>query len=107
METIISLLGGSGLGSVGVLVALTMVIVEVLKNIVPKSFPTKVLTLIVAIVVGIAALVISGGIGVIPVIEQVLGSFVVAFISMNGFDGLKELVERITKGEDDGGAEEA
>ena len=51
MEVLAALGSGSALGLVGILAAATDIIFEVLKEVIPKSFPTKAIAMIVYFVV--------------------------------------------------------
>ena len=82
------------LAEIGGLVTLVTVIVEVLKQMLPKAVPTKIVTIVVSLIVCIAVLFVSGTIEPAQVIGAIFGSFVVAFISMNGYDSLKSICDR-------------
>ena len=82
MEALLSLGGSSVLGLVGIFAAATAIIVEVLKAVLPKSFPTKILTMIVSFVVVLGYTFVFGTITVSSVILAIFGGFVVSFISM-------------------------
>lgn len=99
MEVLATLGGGSVLGLVGILAAATAIIVEVLKAVLPKSFPTKILAMIVSFIVVLAYTIMFGTITVTSIIMAIFGGFVVAFISMFGFDQFKEIINRFTGGE--------
>ena len=93
---ILSLLGtstASVIGTIGILAAFVSIITEVLKGIIPKSFPTKLLVLIIILFCEISFKMIAAGI---------IGSFVVSFVSMYGFDSLKSIFDRFTKGSNGG-----
>ncbi len=90
-------------GMLTVLAFVVNILVQVLKGMVP--IPTKVLCLIVALAVNIASLIIFESEGYIAfdltnIVVAVMGSPVIAFISMYGFDTFKELWERFKNGED-------
>lgn len=99
MGALTTLGGGSVLGLVGILAAATAIIVEVLKAVLPKSFPTKALAMIVSFVVVLAYTFVFGTITVTSIIMAIFGGFVVSFISMFGFDQFKEIINRFTGGE--------
>ena len=99
MEVLAALGSGSALGLVGILAAATAIIVEVLKAVIPKSFPTKALAMIVSFVVVLGYTIVFGTITVSSIILAIFGGFVVSFISMFGFDSFKEIVNRFTGGE--------
>lgn len=99
MGALTTLGGDSVLGLVGILAAATAIIVEVLKVVLPKSFPTKALTMIVSFVVVLVYTFMFGTITVTSIIMAIFGGFVVSFISMFGFDQFKEIINRFTGGE--------
>ena len=105
METLLSLSGGTLLGTVGMLAAATSIITEVLKAILPKKFPTKVLAMIISFIVTFVYVIFLSGtaFGVTAIITSIFGGFVVSFISMFGFDQFKDIISRFTGGEKDNG----
>lgn len=97
---ILSLLGTSTvsvIGVIGILAAFVSVITEVLKGIIPKSFPTKLLVLIISLIITILAIVIFCEISFKMIAAGIIGSFVVSFVSMYGFDSLKSIFDRFVK----------
>lgn len=96
LENILGLSVGISLTDLGALAALTTVIVQVLKQILPKKFPTKVLTIIVSLILSLAAALICFDAILKAVGIGILTGFIVAFVSMNGFDSLKEIWNRFT-----------
>lgn len=103
METMLSISTSSVLGIVGTLAAINTIIVEVLKNILPKKVPTKIVAMISAMVVTLGYIFLFGIITPQSIILSILGGFVVAFISMFGFDSFKDIFDRFKIKEDDGG----
>lgn len=103
METMLGMSAGSILGIAGTLAAINTIIVEVLKNILPKKVPTKIVAMISAMVVVLGYIFLFGVITPQSIILGILGGFVVAFISMFGFDSLKDIFNRFKIKEDDGG----
>lgn len=97
MENIFTILGLGTLEFISAMTFLTIIIVEVLKKIIPEKFPTRILTLIIAEIVAIVIPILNPNVdvSVISVITSVLNGFVIAFISMNGFDSLKKIWERL------------
>lgn len=93
-ETLFGLSAGSVLGAIGILAALVSMITEVLKKIVPESFPTKVLVMIVSLILTIAFVLIFCAAGIKMIVFGIVGSFVVAFIAMYGWDTFKEVITR-------------
>lgn len=84
---------------VGVLTALTNIVVEVFKGMFPK-LPTNILVFIVSIVITILALIIAAAILDITImwhyaIGTVILGIVVAYAAMGNFKNLQEIVERL------------
>ena len=91
------------LGLVMILSFAVNIVVQITKGFIP--IPTKLWCIIVAIVLNVGCLVGFASAGKIVintalVIISVVGAFFTAFISMYGFDTLKDLWERFKKGED-------
>ncbi len=103
IETMLGTSAGSVLGIAGTLAAINTIIVEVLKNVLPKKIPTKLVAMISAIIVVFGYIFIFGTITPQSIILGILGGFVVAFISMFGFDSLKDVFERFKVKEESGG----
>ena len=102
---ILSLLGtstASVIGVIGVLAAFVSIITEVLKGIIPKSFPTKLLVLIISLIVTVLAIILFCEINFKMIAAGIIGSFVVSLASMYGFDSLKSIFDRFTKGNNRG-----
>ena len=102
VEKILGIATGVSLTDLGALAAVTAIIVEVLKKILPQSFPTKALTIIVSILVTLGASFICYGVTLKIGAAALVGGFVVAFVAMNGFDSLKSIWDRFTIGKSDG-----
>ena len=96
MENIFTVLGLGTLSSISAMAFLTMIVVEVMKNIVPKSFPTQILTLIIALIIAITIPFLAPGVVIsfASIASGILNGFIIAFISMNGFDSLKKIWDR-------------
>lgn len=96
-ESIFTILGLGTLSELSIMAFLTMLIVETLKQAIPKKFPTSFLTLIVALIIAIVIPLLVPGVAITitSVLTSILNGFVVAFISMNGFDSLKTLWDRV------------
>ena len=102
---ILSLLGtstASVIGVIGILAAFVSIITEVLKGIIPKSFPTKLLVLIISLIVTVLAIILFCEINFKMISAGIIGSFVVSFVSMYGFDSLKSIFDRFAKGSNRG-----
>lgn len=93
-ETFLGLSASTVLGAIGGLAALVSLIVEVLKKIVPQSFPTKALVMIVSLIITLGFVLLFTVISVKNIVLGIIGSFVVAFISMYGWDTFKEIIGR-------------
>ena len=91
---------------IGVLMILSFavnIIVQMTKSYIP--IPTKIWTVIVSAVVNVVALVGASYdgkmvINSLTVILALMGSFIVAYVSMYGFDSFKDLWERFKGGDD-------
>lgn len=94
IENIIGLPIETAVGAVGLLAALVSVVTEVLKKIVSDKFPTKLLVVIVSLVMTIVFILLFCTVSVKSVVMGAIGSFVIAFVAMYGWDTLKELVDR-------------
>lgn len=82
--------------AIGVLVALTNVVVQVAKQLLPKV-PTNLVALVVAVLLTVAAGVAYCQINVIAItwymcVGLVMAGFMVAYAAMFGFDKLKEIM---------------
>lgn len=84
----------TAVGIVGGLAGVVSIVTQVLKNILPSKMPTKLLVFIVSLLVTCLFVLTSYSISVKMVILSLLGSFVVALVSMNGWDTVKEIFER-------------
>lgn len=83
------LVGGSVIDTLCFLAGINTVIVEVIKGIIPKSFPTKTLAVICSLLTCYAYLFVFGVVTIKTAILATVISFVISFISMFGFDALK------------------
>ena len=89
-------LSGIGLQDLSILATITTVLVQFLKQIVPKKFPTQILTLIVGIITTVIYVAVVAGFSATTVISAILMGCITAFISMNGFDALKDIWSRVS-----------
>lgn len=96
LEKLLGMSMGATLSDLGALAALTSIIVQVLKHIVPSKFPTQALVIIVALFVSVLACIMFYGLMIKAVGIGVLSGFVTAFIAMEGFDSLKSIWSRFT-----------
>lgn len=92
-----------GLAAVGILVFLVTVITEMIKGVGPmKAVPTNLVVLILSIIITVVAYFAANAYFVRPfvwyeLVATIIGSFVVAFIAMNGWDKLTEIWTRYKK----------
>lgn len=93
--------GVNSLQDLSILAAITAIVVELIKDLVPKQIPTKLVAIIVGIIVSLIFFITFQGFAAAVVIKGILSGFVVSFISMNGFDSIKEIWKRVSKKEDD------
>lgn len=100
-ERFLGLTTGASLTDLGILAALTTVVVEVLKQIVPKNFPTKFLTIIVSLFISFTSTFTCYGITVKNGFSGLIIGFITAFVAMNGFDSLKSIWDRFVIQEED------
>lgn len=101
-DTLLNANAGSTLGLAGTLTAINIIVVEVLKAILPKKIPTKIVTIISAMVIAISYMFIFDAISLQNGFIGIVSGFVIAFISMYGFDSLKDILNRF-KVKDEGG----
>ena len=91
-EVFIGMSTGNVLGVIGILAAIVSIFTELFKNIIPKSFPTKVLVMITSLIITLGFILIFCAISIKMIAFGIIGSFVVAFISMYGWDTFKEII---------------
>lgn len=88
------------LGIVGILVALTNIIVQVLKKVTWGRIPTNILVVIVSVALSLAAFFAYCQIKAVAVVwymvvAAIILGFLVAYAAMFGFDKLKEVLTQI------------
>lgn len=91
-EVFIGMSTGNVLGVIGILAAIVSIFTELFKNIIPKSFPTKALVMITSLIITLGFILIFCAISIKMIAFGIIGSFVVAFISMYGWDTFKEII---------------
>ena len=91
-EVFIGMSTGNVLGAIGILAAIVSIFTELFKNIIPKSFPTKALVMITSLIITLGFILIFCAISIKMIAFGIIGSFVVAFISMYGWDTFKEII---------------
>lgn len=91
-EVLIGMSTGNVLGTIGILAAIVSTITELFKNIIPQAFPTKALVMIISLIITLGFIIIFCAISVKTIVLGIIGSFVVAFISMYGWDTFKEII---------------
>lgn len=94
IESILGISIGTLLGTVGGLAFIVSLITEVLKSWLPKKFPTKLLVMIISLILTIGFVLLFGGVSVVNGVYGAIGSFIVSFVSMYGWDSFKELYDR-------------
>lgn len=87
------------LGLIGLCAAATSIVVQVLKNILPQTIPTKILVVITSFIVVLGYTIGFETITIKNIISSIFGGFVISFVSMFGFDSLKDIIGRFTGGE--------
>ena len=93
-EVFIGMSTGNVLGAIGILAAIVSIFTELFKNIIPKSFPTKALVMITSLIITLGFILIFCAISIKMIAFGIIGSFVVAFISMYGWDTFKEIITK-------------
>lgn len=101
LDNLQDIFGGMGIDQASTLSAMVIIIVQVLKAILPKKFPTQFLAIIVSFIVCYGFLFLSGQTAINDCVLGVFESFTVAFLSMFGHDTLKDVISRIPTGGDD------
>lgn len=96
IDKFLGLTTGFSITDVGILAALVTIIVEVLKSICPKEFPTQILATITSLLVSLFTAVSFWGLTLTSVTLGSILGFIVAFVSMKGFDSFKEILTRFT-----------
>lgn len=91
-EVFIGMSTGNVLGVIGILAAIVSIFTELFKNIIPKFFPTKALVMITSLIITLGFILIFCAISIKMIAFGIIGSFVVAFISMYGWDTFKEII---------------
>lgn len=87
-------LGQSGFTDLSIYASITAVIVQLIKQYIPKRIPTKVVTLIVGILITLFFSLQETTITIEKVISGILMGGLTAFVSMNGFDALRDIWNR-------------
>ena len=106
IESILGISIGTLLGTIGGLAFIVSLITEVLKNLLPEKFPTKLLVMIISLILTIGFVLLFGGVSVVNGVYGAIGSFIVSFVSMYGWDSFKELYDRFRyRKENSGGGE--
>lgn len=88
------------LSIIGVLVALTNIVTEVLKKVLWDRLPTNILAIAVAMALTLVAFFAYASYAGIPILwyyifAAVVIGFMVAYAAMFGFDKLKEILEKL------------
>lgn len=96
-----NIFGQSGFADLSVLAAITTTLVQLIKQIIPKQIPTKIVTLVVGILVTLFFTLKDQTITFSAGIQGILMGCLTAFVSMNGFDALRDIWQRFVN--DDNG----
>lgn len=96
IEKFLGITTGFSIVDIGVLAALVTIIVEVLKQILPKAFPTQILATGISILTSLLACFSFYQVNPESIFLGTILGFIVAFVSMKGFDSLKEIIMRFT-----------
>ena len=98
LEQLLGMSIGATLADLGAFAALTSIIVQVLKKIIPSKFPTQALVIIVALFVSCIGCVMFYGFILKAFAIGILSGFVTAFVAMEGFDSLKNIWMKFNSG---------
>lgn len=96
IEQFLGVTTGFSIVDIGVLAALVTIIVEVLKGIFPKEFPTQLLATCISIMASMLTCYSFYKVSLTSTFLGIILGFIVAFVSMKGFDALKEVLLRFT-----------
>jgi len=96
IDSFLGLTTGFSIVDIGVLAALVTIIVEVLKGIFPKELPTQILATCASLFISIIVTIGFYNLSLTSVTLGIILGFIVAFVSMKGFDALKEVITRFT-----------
>lgn len=94
MEVLLQLIGSSPIGLVVVMASLVSIITQVLKNILPERLKTRVLVLFISIFVVFGYSFATVPITSLVIFNDICLSFIISFVSMFGFDSLKDVIKR-------------
>lgn len=96
IEQFLGVTTGFSIVDIGVLAALVTIIVEVLKGVFPKEFPTQLLATCISIMASMLTCYSFYKVSLTSTFLGIILGFIVAFVSMKGFDALKEVLLRFT-----------
>lgn len=96
IEQFLGITTGFSIVDIGVLAALVTIIVEVLKGVFPKEFPTQLLATCISIMASMLTCYSFYKVSLTSTFLGIILGFIVAFVSMKGFDALKEILLRFT-----------
>ena len=96
LEKILGISMNTTVADLAALAALTSIIIQVLKKIIPSKFPTQALVIIVALFITTLVSVMVYGVLLKAFAVGLISGFVVAFISMEGFNSLRNIWTRFT-----------
>lgn len=91
------------ISNLGALASITVILVQLIKDLIPKKIPTKLITIIVSILISIGQSFYDDGISIVAGIKGFLFGCITAFVAMNGFDSIRDIVQRFQiSGDEDG-----
>lgn len=96
IEQFLGITIGFSIADIGVLAALVTIIVEVLKQVFPKELPTQILTTCTSLFASLLMCFSFYQVTASSIFLGLILGFIVAFVSMKGFDALKEVITRFT-----------
>lgn len=96
IEQFLGITTGFSIVDIGVLAALVTIIVEVLKGVFPKEFPTQLLATCTSLMASMLTCYSFYKVSLTSTFLGIILGFIVAFVSMKGFDALKEILLRFT-----------
>lgn len=88
------------LSDLSVLAAITTIVVQLIKDLLPKKIPTQLVTLVVGILITELFICTNSSFNIYNIIIGVLMGCMASFISMNGFDALKNIWVRVSAGDE-------
>lgn len=94
--------GQNGFAQLSFCAAITTTLVQLIKQCIPKQIPTKIVTLIVGILITLFFTLENQSLTIFTFIQGILMGCLTAFVSMNGFDALRDIWLRFAREDDSG-----